>query len=132
MVVDRNRKTRRVTPEYSAVEGIGWAKDGRSLLLSASPNGMALHVYRADLGGTARLAMPSAGTLTLQDITADGRWLVTRDDQSNALIARAPGQTADRDISWLDRSILPNVSADGQWVAAFNTPEGAEFRRRRI
>ena len=42
---------------------------------------------------------------------------MTRDDQSNALIARAPGQTADRDISWLDRSILPNVSADGQWVA---------------
>jgi hypothetical protein len=84
-------------------------------------------VYRADLRGRAELVFPSPGALTLQDTRPDGRWLVTRDDQAHGLIGRAPALAADRDLSWLDSSILPVVSADGQSVAFTDISGGAQY-----
>jgi Tol biopolymer transport system component/tRNA A-37 threonylcarbamoyl transferase component Bud32 len=117
VVVNRAGKASRVSTEFSGVEGLGWARDGRALLFSASPNGFAMQVQRADLSGQSRLALASAGSLVMQDIGPDGRLLVTSDDLSHGLVARAPGQTADRDISWMDGSLQPVLSADGSRVA---------------
>ncbi len=127
MVVDRAGKARRMTPEFSGLEGLAWRPDGRSLLFSASGTGDALQVHEADLDGTARLVLPSPGSLTLHDVRTGGRWLVTRDDQNHGLVARSAGAEADRDLSWLDSSILPVVSADGHWVAFTDIAGGAQY-----
>ncbi len=116
-VVTRARNAKRVSAEFSGVEGLGWTHDGRGLLFSASENGLAMQVRRADLHGGTQLVLPDAGDLVLQDVGPDGRVLVTSDDLSHGLVARAPGQATDRDISWLDGSLMPFVSADGNWVA---------------
>ncbi len=127
MVVDRAGKAARVTPEFSGMEGLAWRPDGRSLLFSASEETVALQVHETDLDGRARVVLPSAGSLTLHDVRRDGRWLVSRDDQAHGLLARSPGLAADRDLSWLDSSILPAVSADGQWVAFTDIAGGAHY-----
>ena len=38
---------------------------------------VAQKVHRAEMAGGSRLVLPSPGTLTLQDVAADGRWLVS-------------------------------------------------------
>ena len=127
MVVDRAGKAARVTQEFSGAEGLAWLPGGRGLLLAGSETGVSLQVYRADLRGRAELVFPSPGALTLQDSWSDGRWLVTRDDQAHGLIGRSPGLSADRDLSWLDSSILPVVSADGRSVAFTDISGGAQY-----
>jgi dipeptidyl aminopeptidase/acylaminoacyl peptidase len=127
IVVDKAGKAKRMSPEFSGLEGLVWRPGGHSLLFSASEAGSNLEVHEAGLDGSARLALPSPGTLTLQDITNDGRWLVTRDDQAHGLLARSPGLTTDRNLSWLDSSILPVVTPDGQWVAFTDVGSGAQY-----
>ena len=41
----------------------------------------------------------------------DGRWLVTRDDVEWLVIAKASGSSSARDVSWLDGSLQPVMSA---------------------
>ena len=69
------------------------------------------------LDGRARLSLPSVGSVTIQDIATDGRWLLTRDDLFNRLMAKAPGATAERDLSWLDGSLDATITADGTLLA---------------
>jgi eukaryotic-like serine/threonine-protein kinase len=127
MIVDRAARATRVTQEFSGAEGIAWLPDGRALLLAGTEAGVSLQVYRADLSGRAEPVFPSPGALTVQDTRPDGRWLVTRDDLTNGLIGRSPGLSADRDLSWLDSSILPVVSADGRSVAFTDMSGGAQY-----
>jgi hypothetical protein len=60
--------------------------------------------------------MQSAGGLMIHDVRPDGRWLATRDDMARGMPALLPGQTAERDLSWLDLSDRPILSADGKTV----------------
>jgi dipeptidyl aminopeptidase/acylaminoacyl peptidase len=54
------------------------------------------------------------GRLSLQDISKDGRVLVMREDARIGMMALAPGEAAERDLSWLDGSWLRDISPDGQ------------------
>jgi Tol biopolymer transport system component len=42
--------------------------------------------------------------------------LITTDLQRRGMIGSAPGETQERDLSWLDWSSPQDLSADGQWV----------------
>ena len=50
--------------------------------------------------GSIRLARVP-GRLNLQDVSKDGRLLVTREDARIGMMALAPGESAERDLSWL-------------------------------
>jgi hypothetical protein len=52
----------------------------------------------------------------LWDVAPDGRVLLTQDEERGAMVAQPPGQSAERDLSWLDNSSVANLSADGRWV----------------
>ncbi len=115
-VVDlRGRKTT-LSDSYWGEEGIAWSRDGREILYSASLSGRATTVYAVTLAGRRRVALGSAGGLTIQDVSADGRWLTTRDDQFMRVMARTPAWEGDRDLSWLDSSVKPLLSRDGRTV----------------
>jgi len=49
-------------------------------------------------------------------VRPDGRWLATRDDFLQGLPALLPGQTVEKDLSWLDLSDRPILSADGKTI----------------
>ncbi len=106
-----------LTQGYDGLEGLAWAPDGRTVLFAGSFRGFDLEVRAARLHGRAHLVLPSAGSLTVQDVARDGRWLLTRDDQQDRIFVRAPGATADRNLSWLDASQQPLLSADGRLMA---------------
>ena len=56
------------------------------------------------------------GALTLWDIASDGRVLLTLDEERKAVMARAPGEKTERDISLLDQSGLAAISRDGKFI----------------
>jgi len=117
VVVDTTGKATTIAADLWGLEGLAWTRDGRSVLFSGADRGGAFQLHRAGIGSDPRVVLPSPGTLTLQDVARDGRWLVTRDDQPAKLLVRAPGSGGVRDLSWLDSAILPIISADGRLLA---------------
>lgn len=103
-----------VSEGYDALEGLAWSRDARAVYFSGSTHGEYRQVRVADLRGRARLVLPSPGNLTMQDVARGGRWLVTSDVEQDRIHARAPGARVDRDLTWLDRSQTPSLSADGR------------------
>ena len=113
-IVDKAGRVSTLSDEFWGLEGLAWERGGRAVLFSGASSGGMYQVHRATIGGGERLALPSPGTLTLQDVAGDGTWLVTRDDQSKRIFVRAPGAKGIRDLSWLDQSGNVTLSGDGR------------------
>src|SRR5450830_598861 len=113
IVVDRAGKRTVLSGDYSGEEGLSWSQAGAEVLLTASTVGIAQTLYGVDLSGHRRVALRSAGGLTMHDVSRTGRWLVTRDDARSEISVLAPGASAERDLSWLDYSLGPFLSRDG-------------------
>ena len=113
IVVDREGKRTFLSGDYWGEEGLAWSQTGDEVLFTASTAGNAQTLYGVDLSGHLRVALSSAGGLTMHDVSRAGRWLVTRDDLRYEVYALAPGAPAERDLSWLDASSQPFLSRDG-------------------
>lgn len=127
VIVDR-RGRRVITSEpFETIDGLAWSPDGREILFSAQAGtGLnSLAVRTLSLGGRSRPVLSSAGRLRIHDIARDGRWLVTRDDWRIEMVARAPGEAAERDLSWLDCGIQPLLSPDGRTLLFLDQSEAA-------
>jgi tRNA A-37 threonylcarbamoyl transferase component Bud32/Tol biopolymer transport system component len=116
-VVDLRGRHRMLTEGYWGLEGVAWTPDGKRVLFGGALEGGFYQVHDVTLSGKAHLVLPSAGTITVQDISRTGRWLLTRDDIFFRLMAKRPQDQNERDLSWLDNSALPILSADGQLLA---------------
>jgi hypothetical protein len=117
VIVDTAGKPTTITQNFWGLEGLAWQTDGRSVLFSGAALGGAFQVHGAGIAMEPRLLLPSPGSLTMQDLSGDGRWLVTRDDQPRRTVVRPPGAAVVRDLSWLDGSIHPIISGDGELLA---------------
>jgi sugar lactone lactonase YvrE len=124
-VVDTAGKAKVLSDGYGVEEGLAWAPDGNEVLFSAGTNYAALNVYAVTLSGARRVALQSAGGLTLQDVSREGRWLVTRDDLRTSVSVRAPGAATERDLSWLGNSLAPILSRDGRALLFTDESESA-------
>jgi len=117
VVVDTTGNAAAVTPEFWGMEGLAWEPGGQSVLFAGASHGGMYQVHRAGAGRAESLVLPSPGTLTLQDVARDGRWLVTRDDQPLRILLHPSGSTGLKDLSWLDNSLTPLISGDGELLA---------------
>jgi eukaryotic-like serine/threonine-protein kinase len=116
IVVDRSGKRTVLSSDYSGEEGLAWSRTGDQVLFTASTKGETQTLYGVDLSGHRRVALSSAGGLTMHDVSRTGRWLVTRDDIRSEISALAPGASAERDLSWLDTSIITFLTRDGRML----------------
>ncbi len=117
IVVDRAGKHTLLSGDYEMEEGLAWSRTGDEVLFTASMGGTtAMTLYDVDLSGHRRVALRSAGGLTVHDVSRTGRWLVTRDDYRVEISVLAPGASAERDLSWLDWSSIPFLSRDGSML----------------
>jgi hypothetical protein len=66
-----------------------------------------------NLSGKARLVVRAPGNLTLQDIASDGRALVTREGWQMGILGSV-GSGGERDLSFLNASLLTDLSRDGR------------------
>jgi hypothetical protein len=99
---------------YWGEEGLAWSPAGDEVMFSAGTAYNNFRVYAVTLSGKRRIALESAGGLTIHDVRGDGRWLATRDDFFREMPALAPGQARERDLSWLDLSDPVALTADGK------------------
>jgi Tol biopolymer transport system component len=113
-VVDRTGRKRTLSSDFSSVQGVAWARGGKEVWFTASDQGNARALFAWTLDGTARIVTRAPGSLHLADVGADGSVLLWQEDTRNGIQGRVPGDVTDRELSWLDWSTLPRLSADGK------------------
>ncbi len=103
-VVDLAGKKTVLSDGYWGEEGLAWSTTGDEVLFSAGTAYNNFKVFAVSLSGVRRVALESAGGVTIQDIHGDRRWLATRDDFFREMPVFVHGQARERDLSWLDLS----------------------------
>lgn len=105
--------------------GLAWAPDGKELWISGTDSAAPPAVYGVDIEtGDIRPISRLTGSMRLYDITPAGHVLLSNGLWRAALEYQAPGQTAERDVSWLDWSMLADLSRDGSTILFNETREG--------
>jgi eukaryotic-like serine/threonine-protein kinase len=115
-VVDFKGKAATLGGDWSTVQGLAWSPDAGTIWFSADDAGASRALRSVSLSGEPRVLATVPGNLTLQDISRDGRALVTRDSWGVGLICRTSGDKQERDLSWHDWSLLRALTPDGKTV----------------
>jgi Tol biopolymer transport system component len=101
-----------------------WTPDGKEIWFTATPGlGSPETLHAVDLDGKVRLVAQVPGFLELDDISRDGRALFAHHTIIHGMWGLAPGETVERDLTWLDRSTPAALSADGKTILFSETGE---------
>ena len=111
---------------------------GDNLVLAWS-SGAGVWYESGYMGGQTIRALASSGAqrvvarvpvdLRLFDVSEDGRALVNRINFRSGINCLAPGQTAERELSWFDASEVDDVSSDGETILITEFGEGGGIER---
>jgi hypothetical protein len=128
-VVDRDGKVTRLTGELIGAQGITWSPDGTTIFYSGTAVTEMVSVPYLPMavpaaGGPSRPAWPSPGSMWIHDITSDGRVLATREEMGFGVGAKGAGETAERDLTWINYSFGAFLSKDGRRLL-FTEPAGS-------
>jgi Tol biopolymer transport system component len=121
-VVDRSGKKRLLSPAFSSAQGLAWGDDGRLWFTATAAGDRAL--YATTRSGKMSLRVRVPGSLTLQDISREGRMLVTRDALRLELVGMAPGDSKERDLTWLGWTVGAAITSDGRTILFSEMGEG--------
>jgi Tol biopolymer transport system component len=124
VITDRQGNHKVASSFFTTAEGLAWSRDGKEIWFTAAREGAARAIYAMDLAGKERLVLRVPGTLTLQDITPDGRVLLTVDNDQIGVLGARSGETSERDLCWFDWSLTADASRDGKNLVFFESGEG--------
>jgi eukaryotic-like serine/threonine-protein kinase len=101
-----------------------WRPDGREIWFSGSRLTTKFDIYAVTLSGRERLVHREASGLYLHDISRDGRALLNQYLWDLRLVARPGGESAERDLTWMDQAVVSAISSDGRAVIFDEEGEG--------
>ena len=124
-VADLTGKKTVLSGEWSEEEGLAWSPTGDEVWFTASKGGEPDGLYAATLSGAERLVLRIPNLLVLHDISRDGHVLLSSCREAGNIIGLAPGETKERDLSWLDQGQLSDLSPDGKTILVSYGGEGS-------
>jgi len=124
VAVDRQGAKRVLSKGWADLWGIAWRPDSSEVWFTASRRDEFKSLYAVTLNGEERLVTHMLGQVTLQDISREGRVLLTTSIFHVQMMARAPGAALERDLSWLGMSQTAGIWPDGSAVLFNELGEG--------
>jgi len=112
-VLDMNGKKRVLSRGWQAVGGLAWSPTSEEIWFGGAEAGGAPALRAVTLGGKQRLVAETPASMLLDDITRDGKVLVTVVDSRQGISAFLPNAKDERDLSWFDASRVYDISSDG-------------------
>ena len=124
VILDRNGVVKVASSFFITVQGLAWSPDQQEVWFTASKEGSSRALYAMTLSGKERLVLRVPGVLTVQDITRNGRALLTVESDHFGILGFRDGDKNERDLSWFDWSLMGDVSPDGKNLIFFESGEG--------
>ena len=126
-VVDRTGKSRRLTDWYTGnAQGLAWNPVTGEIWFSGTKGGSHSELRAVNLDGRDRLISKQIASLVVQDITRDGRVLLSGAMEFRSRIFyRGPNDARERELSGLDWSLVRSISRDGKRITYDESGEGA-------
>jgi serine/threonine protein kinase len=116
VVVDLSGSVKVLASGFIRAQGLAWSPRADEVWFTATRVGSARSLRAVTWSGRERVVLDAMGALTLHDIFTDGRALVAREELRRELRVLVPGETSERDITWMDYPGLFGFSDDGKTV----------------
>ena len=116
VIVDLNGNKRTLSGFWESLRGLAWSPKGDEVWFAATRSGVARALYAVSLEGGERRVLTVPGGLSLRDISRDGRVLISRDNERVGIAYVGANETASRDLSWEDWSMVADISPDGKRI----------------
>ncbi len=124
-VVDLAGHVTVLSKEWESEDGLGWSPNGKEIWFTAVERGTNRDLMAVDLSGRIRLLLNLPSALTLQDVSPDGRLLISLNTERIAMSSATRNKSAEVDLSWHDWNLAKDISRDGQWVLFEDASEAA-------
>ena len=123
-VVDLNGNARMLSTGWSSARGLAWSPDGSHIIFTAFRIGVGRSLYRVTLDGVEIPILEVPGHMTLQDVSPKGAALIVLENERMRMQFVGAGDSAPRDLSWLDWTLVRALSPDGAKVLFDETGVG--------
>ncbi len=123
-IVDESGKKTTLSANWADIRGLAWSPDGKEIWFSGTRAGAENSLWAVTPEGKERAVFRGPGSLSLQDIAPDGRVLAAVQRRRPVVFGLGPGETQERDLSWLDYGIAIDLSADGRKLLFVEQGEG--------
>jgi eukaryotic-like serine/threonine-protein kinase len=122
VVMDRALK-RTTLAQASIALGIAWSTSRDEVWFSGARSDGPPTIRAVSLSGRERIVERVPAPLRVDDISRDGRVLVTKGLNLGGITCLIPGETRERELGWLDSAYVEGLSADGKTLL-FRSFEG--------
>jgi predicted Ser/Thr protein kinase len=119
VVVNRAGQTKILSAKWYSVWGLAWHPKTNEIWFTATQAGSKHDLRAATLSGSGRTILTQAGSYYLEDISRDGRVLLNGASERLRLQFVGGEGMRERDLSWLDWSLVTSISADRGAVVFF-------------
>ncbi len=117
-------EVKHLTGSFESAQGLAWSPGGKEIWFTAATTGGNRAVWAVTPSGRSRLLTRGTAPLTIQDVSQDGRVLMLQDTSRVGMLIRLAGEEKERDLSWLDWSIVADLTPDGKTLLFFESGEG--------
>jgi Tol biopolymer transport system component len=114
--IDLAGKKDTLSTGWDSAAGLAWSRNGEEVWFTATASGSARALYAVTPAGRQRVILRVPGGLTLEDISEDGRVLLTFENRRLGMKGLGAGETKERDLSWFDWTHASYISPDGKWI----------------
>src|SRR5262249_25471796 len=115
-VIDLQGKKTTLCEEMAAIEGLAWNPSGTEVWYTGTLKGERIPIWASDLSAKKRKVLQTPIDLTLHDVAADGRVLLSGDTTSGVVFGAGPGETKERNLNALSFSNPTAISRDGRLI----------------
>ena len=123
-VVDLNGNVRHLVGDFASTRGLAWRPDGTEVWFSAAKVGADRVVWAVTTEGSLRQIFSAPGSSDLMDISKDGTLLIAQGDERIRMAFRSREGTETRDLTWLDWTLVRDMTPDGRHVLFDETGAG--------
>jgi hypothetical protein len=118
IIIDSDGGNAKSFGSFSSLYGLAWAPKNDEVWFTADPTTttIARRLMAVNMSGTFRLLAAAPGDLTLHDVSADGTAIISIDDRERKIFFSGSAGAEDRELTWLDRAVLVDMSPDGKQV----------------
>ena len=123
-VIGPNHPRQVLSRGWRAIGALNWSPDHREIWFSGGQPGGDPALYAVTLSGVQRLVTQTGGMIVMQDVARDGRVLLSTVNSRLGILYVPPNGAPQRDLSWLDSSLIYELSNDAQSIVFVELSNG--------